>query len=118
MGEDIQKCGLVARRTLDCIQRRNSMHQHRTAAGYDTLFNGCACGRESVLNAMLLLFEFYLGGSANFNHTDATCQLCQPLLQLLSVIVARGFFDQSPDLPDTSLNFLCRTGAFHDGGVV
>ncbi len=39
-------------------------------------------------------------------------------MQLLAVVIARGFFDQRPNLANTSLNILVRTGTLHDSRVV
>ena len=42
---------------------------------------------QSVLEAVLLLFQLGLGGRADLDDRDAAGQLGQPLLQLLAVVV-------------------------------
>src|SRR6266700_2338733 len=54
--QDVNACLLVTRSNLNGIQGRNRVHQYRTAARYNTLFNCGACSRERILNTMLLLF--------------------------------------------------------------
>src|SRR6266516_3261877 len=99
---------------LDFVQRRDRMSQHSTAACYDTFFDSGACSGKRILYAMLLLFEFDLGCSAHFNHSDATRQLGQSLLQLLTVIVARGLINLGANLPDACLDILFFAGALND----
>src|SRR5207247_7541415 len=91
------------------------MYQHGAASSYDTFFDSRKLGRESVLDAMLLLFQLYLGGCSHFNHADTTGQLRQALLELLTIVVARCFLDLGTDLAYAGLNgFLC-SSAFNDG---
>ena len=67
---------------------------------------------------MLLLFQFHFSGSANFDHTYATSQLGQALLELLAVIVAGRLFNQGADLAHTSLDLLLFASPLDDSRVV
>src|SRR5207302_5346658 len=45
-----------------------------------------------------------LGGAPDADHCNATCELGQPLLQLLTIVVGGGLLDLRLDLGDTRLN--------------
>src|SRR5258708_20540307 len=112
--QDVHARLLVARCTLYLIQCRGCMNQHRATTCYDAFLNSGTCSGKSILYAMLLLFEFYFGCSAHFNHAHATGQLGQSLLQLLAIIVARGLFNQGTHLSHARLNSLFTTSTLHD----
>src|SRR6266700_2536284 len=46
--QDVNTCLLVTRSNLYGIQGRNCVHQYRTAACYNTLFNCGPCSREGI----------------------------------------------------------------------
>src|SRR5438093_1014272 len=59
-----------------------------------------------------------LGGRPDLDHRHAAGQLCQPLLQLLAVVIRRGLLDLGADLLDAALDLLRLAGALDDRGVV
>src|SRR5213082_1184238 len=73
---------------------------------------------DSASHAVLLLFEFYLGSRANFDHCDAARQLGKSLLQLLAVVVAGRLVTQCANLPYTGLDRLRAAGALYDSSGV
>ena len=87
------------------------------AAGDDALFDRRAGGRERVLDAELLLFEFGLGGRANLDHRDTARELRQTLLELLTVVVGVGALDLRADLGDAALDRGGVARALDDGRV-
>src|SRR5580704_15783023 len=92
--------------------------QSHSAAG-DNAFLDCGAGCvHGVFNASLLLFHFGLGRSANLDHSHATNQLRQPLLQLLAVVVAGRLFDLATNFLHPALNVAGLAFAFDDGRVV
>ena len=54
----------------------------------------------------------------NSDHRDAAGELCQPLLQLLLVVVGGRLLDLRLDLGDPALDVLLRADAVDDGGVL
>src|SRR6266702_3589516 len=103
--QDIHTRHLIASR-LYLIQHRDSSDQHRTTTSHDAFFNSGACRGKSILNAMLLLFQFDLCGGTNFNHANTADQLCQALLELFTIIIAGSYFYQSTNLLHASLDLL------------
>ena len=67
---------------------------------------------------MLALLELDLGCSANLDDRNAAGQLGQPLLQLLTVIVAVRLLDLGTDLVHATLNLLRVTCTFNDRGLI
>jgi len=55
---------------------------------------------QRVFNAGFLLFHLDFGGGTDLDHRHAAGQLGHALLQLLTVVVAGGFFDLDADLLD------------------
>ncbi len=94
------------------------MIERGAAAGDDAFFDRRAGGRQSVLDAVLLFFQFGLGGRADLDDGDAAGQLGQPLLQLLFVVVAVRLLDLRLDLGDAALDGSGSALAFDDGGLV
>src|SRR5436305_7738878 len=79
--------------------------QGRPAARDDALLDRRAGRVQRVLDAGLALLQLDLGGRANLDDRHATRQLGQPLLQLLTVVVAGRLVDLDLDLADAGLDF-------------
>src|SRR5690606_14552878 len=71
-----------------------------------------------ILDAVLLLLEFGLSGSANLDDRNATGELGQPLLQLLAIEVAGRGLDLGLDLLGAALDGRLVAIALDHGGVV
>src|SRR5690606_34016526 len=69
-------------------------------------------------NAVLALLHFHFGSAADPDNRYAAGELGQPLLQLLTVVVARRGLDLSTDLLDPGLDVVRVAGAIDDRGVV
>ena len=67
---------------------------------------------------MLDLLELGLGSSADLDDGNATGELGQTLLELLTVEVRGGVLHLAFDLSDASVDSLLGTGTTHDSGVV
>ncbi len=67
---------------------------------------------------MLLLLELHLSGSANLDDRNATGQLGEALLELLTVVVGVGVVDLSLQLADAALDVVLVTSTFDDGRLV
>src|SRR5436305_4472830 len=87
-------------------------------AGDDALLDRVLGVGDGVLDAVLLLLELDLGGSADLEDRDAAGQLGQPLLQLLAVVVAVALLDLGLDLVDPAGDLVGVTSAFDDRGLV
>src|SRR5262245_55758174 len=103
---------------LELVECRLCAQQRDAAAGHDALLDGGAGGVHGVFHARLLLLHLHLGGRPHLDHGDATDQLRQPLLQLLTVVVRGGLLDLRADLLDAALDVGLLAGAVDDGGVV
>ena len=90
--------------------------QGNTTTRNDAFFNGCTGGVQGVVDAILLLFHFRLGGSTDIDHGNTAGQLGQALLQLLFVVVGSGVFDLLTDLADAGLDVGLLASTFDDGG--
>src|SRR5580692_9499319 len=100
------------------VECGDAASQSHSATG-DNAFLDCGAGcMHGIFDASLLLFHFGLGRSANLDHSHATYQLRQPLLQLLAVVVAGGLFDLATDFLHPALNVSGLAFAFDDGRVV
>src|SRR5690606_21738177 len=87
-------------------------------AGHDALFDGGPGRRHRVLDAVLLLLQLHLGGRADLDDDDATGQLGETLLELLTIPVGIGVLDLPLDLLDASLDVGLGAGTVDDGGGV
>ena len=61
---------------------------------------------EGVFNAVLLLFQFGLGGCTNTDDRHAAGEFRQALLQFLIVVIAGALIDFNPDLLDAAFDWL------------
>src|SRR5579863_5993249 len=88
--------------------------QSGATARDDALLEGGAGGLQRVLDAVLLLLHLGLGGSADLDHSDATRQLGEALLELLPIEVRVGVLDLILDLVDAALDPCRITGTVND----
>ncbi len=73
---------------------------------------------QRVFYAVLLLFHFHFGSSANLDHGNTASQLGQTLLQLLTVVVGRSVFNLLADLVNASFDISLGASAVNNSGVV
>jgi hypothetical protein len=92
--------------------------QGSTAARNDAFLDGCTGRVQRVVDAVLLLFHFHFGRTADADDGNAACQLGKTLLQLLTVVVGGGFLDLRLDLTNAAFDLVLRAGAVDDGGVL
>jgi hypothetical protein len=71
-----------------------------------------------VIDAVLALLHLDLGSSSDTEHRNTTRKLCEPLLQLLPIVIRGGFLDLRLDLGDVRTDVRLLTGATHDSGVL
>src|SRR5262249_41722825 len=98
----------------DPADRLLGAQQRNAAARHDAFLDRRAGGVERVLDAVLLLLALDLGRAADADHRDAARELGETLLQLLPVVVRRGFLDLRLDLTDARLDVLALAGAVND----
>src|SRR5262249_22198177 len=101
----------------EIIERGRAADQSNATAGDNAFFHGSAGRVHSVFHAGFLFLHFGFGRGADFDYSNATHQLGQPLLQLLAVIVAGGFFRLRTDFAHAAFNLRALAFAFHDRGV-
>src|SRR6185503_1099765 len=109
---------LVFVRTFELVERLLRADQRNTAARHHAFFNGGTGRVQRVFDAGLLLFHFDLGGSANLDHGNTAGELGNTLLELLLVVVRRGFFSLLTDRIDARLDVRRLAGAVDDRGVL
>src|SRR5215467_8643756 len=103
---------------LETVDLGRRPQQGDTAARHDALLDRGARGVERVLHAGLLLLHGRLRGGADLDHSHATGQLGQPLLELLAVVVRGRLLDLRPDLLDATLDARRLACALDDSAVV
>src|ERR1700736_311891 len=103
---------------LQPIESGNTTAQGYSAAGNNAFFHGRAGRVHSVFDTSFLLFHFRLGRSAYLDHSHATDQLRQPLLQFLAVVVAGGLVDLAANFLYPAFDLGVLALAFDDRGVV
>src|SRR5262249_2139831 len=103
---------------VDPADRLLGAQQCDTAAGHDAFLDRGAGGVERILDAVLLLLHLDLGGAADADHRDTACELRQPLLQFLAIVIGRGLLDLLLDLTDAGFDVLLLAGAVHDRGLL
>src|SRR5215208_1286086 len=92
--------------------------QQRDAATWHDAFLDCGASCiERILDAILFLLDLDLGGAADPDHRNAAREFCEPLLQLLLVVVGRRLLDLGFDLADARLDFGALAGAVNDRGL-
>src|SRR5690554_219525 len=103
------------------LQLSNSLQstdQGNTATRYDTFFNSGASCVQSVVDTSFLLFHLDFTGRTHLDDRNTASQLGYALLQLLTVVVRRGFFDLLADLSYASLDVRLSTGTIDDDDVL
>ena len=109
---------LVAVNGIDIgLNSRNRIDECGAAACDDAFFNSSLRCGQSVLNAHLLLFHLDLGSRTDLDNRYAAGELCQTLLQLLTVEIGRGGLDLASDLADTALDSLAVACTVNNDGV-
>ena len=92
--------------------------QGHAATGDDALLDRGLGRLHRVLDAVLLLLELDLGGRADLDDRDATRQLREALLELLTVVVGVGVVDLALDLRDATLDVLLLAATLDDRRLV
>ena len=118
LADDVDAAGLVVVLALEALERLGRIEQ-RSAAARDDAFLDRGAGRvKRVVDAILALLHLDLGRTADLDHRNATGELRQPLLQLLTVVVGGRGFDLLADRADAALDRLASAVAVDDRRVV
>ena len=88
--DDVDTGLLVGIVTLQVSQRLLGTDVCGTTTGNHAFLDGSTGSAESIVNAILLLLHLHLRVGTDIEHSDATGQLGQTLLQLLLVVGAGG----------------------------
>src|SRR3982751_4256125 len=115
--QDANADRLVFVRTFELLEGLQRADQRDAAARDHAFFNGGTGCVQRVFDAGLLLFHLDLGGSANLDHGNAAGELRNALLELLFVVVRRGFFSLGTDRLDARLDVGAFAGTTDQGGV-
>src|SRR4051812_5894015 len=115
--QDANADRLVFVRTFELLEGLQRADQRDAAARDHAFFNGGTGRVQRVFDAGLLLFHLDLGGSADLDHGNAAGELRNTLLELLLVVVRRGFFSLLTDRLDARLDVGALAGTADDGGV-
>ena len=94
------------------------MNQSRAAASDDAFFNSRTGRRQRIFKAVLLLFEFGFGRSADAEFRNAAREFGQTLFQFFAVVIGIGVLDLTANLLDATGNRFARAATLDDGGVV
>jgi hypothetical protein len=78
---------------LEGFDGLDGAEEGNATAGNDTLFNGRAGRMESVFDAGLLFLHLGFRGGADVDDGDTAGQLCETLLELLTIVVGGGLVD-------------------------
>src|ERR1700723_65307 len=117
LAHDLDAGLLVVVLGADALERLGSTEQGDAAARHDAFFNSRAGRMHRVIHAILALLDLDLGRTADADHRDAAGELGQTLLELLAVIVRRGFLDLRLDLVHARLDVDLLAGTVDDRGV-
>ncbi len=115
---DLRASGLVAFEVQLLERLVAGLQKSHAATGDDALFNRRLGGANGVLNAVLALLELDLGGRADLDDRNATGQLGQPLLQLLTVVVGVALLDLGADQVDPTGDLVGVARTLDDGRLV
>src|SRR5690349_19297601 len=116
--QDADANRLVFVRTFELLERLLRADQRNAAARDHAFFNGRTGRVQRVFDAGLLFLHLDLGGSANLDHGNAAGELGNTLLELLLVVVRRGFFSLLTDRLDARLDVGSLAGSVDDRGVL
>ena len=106
---------LVLIGTLEAFDRGLGADQRDATARHHAFFHRRTGRVQGVFDARLLFLHFNFGRSAHLDDGHAAGQLGHALLQLLAVVVRRGFFNLRLDLLDAGLDGIAFAGAVDDG---
>lgn len=115
---DIDAGLLICIRSFETIERLQRAQKRHAASGQDTLLDRGARCVHCIVDAILFLFDFDLGGTADADYGDAASEFRQTLLQLLPIVVGGGLLDLRLDLGDAGLDVLLGACAVDDGRVL
>ncbi len=73
---------------------------------------------KSIFDTGFLFFHFGFGGGTYVDFGDTACQLCQPLLELLAIVVACRVVNFATKLIDTRFDICTLASTFDNGRVV
>src|SRR5688500_4619918 len=116
--QDTNADRLVFVRTFELLEGLQRADQRNAAARDHAFFDGGTGCVQRVFDAGLLLFHFDLGGSADLDHGDTAGELGNTLLELLLVVIRRGFFSLLTDRLDARLDVRRLAGAVDDRAVL
>jgi hypothetical protein len=102
----------------DIVENQADLEKSCAATGHNSLFNSGASGRESILEAVLSLFELGLGSGANLDDCYSASELGKPLLQFFAIIRGIGRIDIAANKLNSALDSRLSPTAFHDRGVL
>src|SRR5439155_969539 len=108
----------AARRTGAATSSRPCPAERAAATRHDAFFDRGTGRVERILDTRLLLLHLDLGRRADPDDRDAADQLCEPLLELLAVVVRGGVLDLRPDLLDAALDVGLLAGPVDERRVV
>src|SRR5690606_969883 len=116
--DDVDAAGLVVVRAFEASERLGRVEQRSTATGDDAFLDRGAGRVERVVDAVLAFLDLDLRGAADLDHRHAAGELRQPLLQLLTVVVAGRGLDLGANLLDPGFDVVGIAAAIDDRGVV
>src|SRR3984885_1778509 len=73
---------------------------------------------HSVVHPILALLHFDLCSAADADYRDAAREFCEPLLELLPIVIRGGLLDLCLDLSNACLDFVLLAGTADDCGVL
>src|SRR5262249_36371637 len=109
---------LIVALELELFERLAGMQEGDAAAGDNALGESSARGVQRVLVEGLALLHLRLGRAADLQLGDAAGELGQPLLQLLTVVLAVGLFDLAADHFGAAVNGFLVARALSDRRVL
>jgi hypothetical protein len=103
---------------LELLEHFRCSNQCHTTTRNNAFFDGRACCVHCILNSRLLLFHFRLSGGADLDNGNSADEFRKTLLQFLTIVVGRSFFDLRPQSLNATFDVALLAGAFDDGRVV
>ena len=103
---------------LDGAKVLGGVEKRRSAAGDDTLLDSRASSVEGIRDAIFLLADFDLAGTADLDDGDAARELGEALLELLLLVLAGGVLDRRLEEADALGDGLCGAFAVKNDSVV
>ena len=100
------------------VQAASGVDQGDAAARHDAFLDRRAGGVHGVVDAVLTLLDFHLGGAAHTDDGDPAGQFGQTLLQFFAVVIGGGFLDLGANLPAARFDVAFFADAVDDGGLV